>query len=115
MGSDLIVFSTFAVKKYLKMGKFKVKRMPPKQTVGTAIISRKQKRKDKRKNKKVLKHNYFMKKHGKESVNKIEGNENVVDQKNQGSKSQPNQKPSAKSSSDSVQKLKKASENKRKK
>ena len=89
----MIVFATFTVKKYLKMGKFKVKRMPPKQTAGTTIISRKQKRKDKRKNKKVLKHNYFMKKHGKESVNKIEENENVVGQKNQGSKSQPNQKP----------------------
>ena len=67
--------------------------MPQKQTAGPVILSRKQKRKDKRKNKKVLKHNYFMKKHGKESVSKIEEN-NLVGPKNQGSKSQHNDKTS---------------------
>ena len=75
------------------MGKFKNKRTPQKQTNdksrGGPPLSRKQKRKDVRKNKKAKKHNIFLKKHGKEIIEKSEENKNFVNEKGgQSSKSQ---------------------------
>ena len=77
------------------MGKFKNKRAPQKPTndksrgEGGPPLSRKQKRKDVRKNKKAKKHNIFLKKHGKEIIEKSEENKNFVNEKGgQSSKSQ---------------------------
>jgi hypothetical protein len=84
------------------MGKFKNKRTPQKQTTdksrggGGPPLSRKQKRKDVRKNKKAKKHNIFLKKHGKEIIEK---SENFVNDK--GGQSSKTQKKSV--SSDFIQ------------
>ena len=75
------------------MGKFKNKRNLQKQTTdksrGGPPLSRKQKRKDIRKDKKAKKHNIFLKKHGKEIIQKSEENKN--DEKGAQSSKSPKQ------------------------
>lgn len=83
------------------MGKFKNKRTPQKQTTdksrggGGPPLSRKQKRKDIRKDKKAKKHNVFLKKHGKEIIQKSEENKN--DEKGAQSSKSPKQSVSSNS------------------
>ena len=93
MKKKIIVLFVYEVKE--NMGKFKNKRAPQKPTndksrgEGGPPLSRKQKRKDVRKNKKAKKHNIFLKKHGKEIIEKSEENKNFVNEKGgQSSKSQ---------------------------
>ena len=76
------------------MGKFKNKGVTQKQTTATLNLTRKQKRKDKRKDKKALKHNFFMKKHGKEITVTNEKNPEVMEKKDQSSKTHPGKRNS---------------------